>query len=334
MKTKILFFIPLAILLSVFFSPVKVYSQTQDRPEVKTNFIDQETRELEKMKTLGVKQRIMFAKLANAGERSPLKVEELYFNKNGFPVEKKRYSDSGPDMRIEYKYNSGNKLIQKNTYDSFDRLVEKEITKFDRKGKPIEVNVEIHSRKNIIVTRKLVKYDKNGFMTETQVFDGNKKLLMTEKYEYKDGVMLSTRAFNEKGKLQGIEEYEYDVMKRKIKEIETIPNQFTANDTSAAAKKAKGLDRKSEFTLKRDEKGNVIEITAPLYRQEFSFDQKGDFTRDIVYDKRNGKKQNDNAFEYNENGLLNRVIRYYPDGQPGAYITYNYEFYDNKNSKK
>jgi hypothetical protein len=333
MKTRIFFSISFAILFSFLFT-VKTYSQA-NRPDVKENFTSQETREMDKMKSSGIKLRSMYAKLVLSGEKPPVLVEELFLNKKGLMVEKKRYNNHELDARFLFKYNSKDKLVEKTTFSGKDVLVEREISKLNKAGNPTEVTVEIRSRKGLEKKRKLVKYDKEGLMVEVNVYDmKTNKHELKEKYEYKDGLMISTKAYNPDGVLYGSEEYEYDARKNKIKEIVTSHNPPAKKDTSTAVQDSKARETKSEFILKYDDKGSIAEISAPLYRQVFTINEKGDFTRDIIYDKRGNNKQNDNEFIYNENGLLKQVTRYYPDGKPGAYITYAYEFYDKTRTNK
>lgn len=333
MKTNILFSALFAAFLLLLSKPVNVYAQ-QSRPEIKDNFTSQEAREMEKFKSSGIKQRTMFAKLVLSKDKPPTIVEELYLDKKGLMVEKKRYNDSGLDFIYRFKYNSKGKVIEKTTRDADGVLFEREKSKLNKAGNPTEVNLETMTRKGMIKTKKIVKYDKNNLIIQVDVYDANNKLSLIEKYDYKEGLMISTKAYSPKGVMLGSEEYEYDARKNKIKETVTSFNPVVNKDTTKAAVDPKVMESKSEYILKYDDRGFIAEVDAPMYKQVFTVNEKGDFVRDIVYDGRTNAKQNDNGFEYNEKGFLDRITRYYPDGKPGAYITYTYEFYDKTKAKK
>lgn len=323
MKLRYLFPVSVALALFVLSFPSKVY--TQDRLGIKINFVEQETRELSKLKSSGITLRTVYAKLALAGNVKPTKVEEMTFDKKGLPVEKKNFNSMGHVTgRTEFKYNAKGFLISKTVYDGNNNVTDREMTKVDKNGKVLEVNAENMVRRVIRKTRRVMKYNKSGLLTETLGYEKGKDYLVKEVCEYKDGLLIGKKSYNFAGYFLGSEDYEYDSLKRKVKEYSVNISYKPVKDSVAMDKKVQGTKEEATYLFKYDAKGNIIEIKAPEYRQVFTFNEKGDFLRDIVYDK-GGKKQNDNEFFYGDDGLLKKIIRYYADGSPGAYLDYYYE---------
>lgn len=324
MKSK---YLPLLLILSIIFISLPSKIKGQARLNVKINFVEQETRELEKLKNSGVAKRITFAKLAQAGTKQAAeKVEEMNFNKMGLLVEKTRFNYyKGIEERNVYKYNSSGILVGTYDYDGNNKLTNKEDTKFNKAGKPIEIIAETIVRNTSHKTRRTLKYDKNGLLLETKAFEKGKDFVIKETCEYKDGLLTAKRLTDFEGKPRGYETYEYDAQKRKIKETAGNITYQPMKDSVTKKMLNTAFEDKVEYSFKYDEKGRLTEIKATDYRQVFTYNDKGDFVRDIIYDN-GGRKQNDNEFIYDEKGLLKQIIRYYGDGSPGAYIDYTYEF--------
>jgi hypothetical protein len=322
MKLKYLFtvsILPILLLLSI---PSKTYSQ--DRLGVKINFVEQETRELNKLKSSGVTLRTVYAKLAIAGDVKPTKVEEMIFNKKGLPVEKKNFTSTGDVReRTEYKYNAKGFLIKKTIFDGDNVATDVEETKTDKNGRILEIAAQNIVRGVSHKTRRVMSYNKDGLLAETRGYEKGKDFLVKEVCEYKDGLLKAKKSYNIAGYFLGSEECDYDSLKRKIKEY-VVNISYEKNKDTLSTNKIKATKEEATFLFKYDSKGNIVEIKSPEYKQVFTFNEKGDFLRDIVYDNI-GRKQNDNEFFYGEDGLLKKIIRYYADGSPGAYLDYFYE---------
>jgi len=314
----ILFCIP-AVFLSEAFA--------QSRLAVKINFTEQETRELEKIKSSGITLRTLYSKLASTGnKKAPVRIEELFFNKQGLPIERKTYAAATQivDERIEYKYNSKGHFIKEIVFNDKNKPVRTETIKVNKDGKALEIVTETVARGKTQKVKRVMSYNKQGFVSETKAYDEKNTLIVKEVDEYKNDLLLAKKKYAAGGQFLGSETYEYDSQKRKIKEI-GLDIQYKKEKDSVSGKEAiVGYQRKSEYTFKYDDKGNICEIKAPEYKQVFTFNENGDCIRDVVFDK-GGKRQNDNEFYYDENGLLEQIIRYYPDGSPGAYISYKFE---------
>ena len=321
MKTK--FFLPV-IAAFIVFSSAGLFAQS--RLGVKINFTEQETRELAKLKNSGVVLRTVFAQLASKENNQPRKkVEEMLFNKSGLPVEKIRYNTFGKvDEKTVFKYNAKGIQTGRIVYNGANTIVEKESDKIDKRGNTTEIKSENLIRGVMHSTRRAFVYDKKGVLTEIRGYETGRDFVVKEVYEYKDGLMTSKKQYNSEGVFLGSEVYSYDSLKRKVDE-EDIMIRFQPEKDSASGKMVNvAYQEKAEFKFKYDDKGNLSDIFAPDYHQVFTYNDKGDCTRDIIYDKL-GRRQNDNEFIYGDDGLLKRIVRYYGDGSPGAYIDYTYE---------
>ena len=323
MKSKFLLPFLASIFLTAFYSVGDSYAQS--RLGLKVNFVPQETRELNKLKSSGITLRTTFAKLLIAGNVEPTKAEELLLNEKGQPVEKKTFTSYGSiNERIEYKYNPKGVLIKKTTFNGENVVTEKEETKVDKNGKTLEILAETLVRNTLHKTRRVMAYDKKGHLIETKGFEKGKNFVLKEVCEYKGDLQISRKTFNFDGQFLNSEEYEYDSQNKRTKELVTNIRTESVRDSVTLKPIVKAYKEILEFNLSYNEKGNLAEIKGPDYKQVLTYNDNGDFTRDIVYDKK-GTRQNDNEYTYDEKGFLKRVTRYYADGKPGAYIDYTYE---------
>lgn len=323
MKSKRTIIILSALLCLLIAAPKSFFAQT--RLNVKINFTEQETRELEKMKKAGVLLRTTNSMFAQGNNPTPKKIEEFVFNDQGLLMEKTRFTSYGPvDEKVVYKYNKKGELISKTLYNGEDVVLEKEEIKLNKDGKPVEIKAETLVRGVMHKTRRTMKYDKNGILLETRAYESGKDFVIKEVQEYKDGLLSAKRLSNFKNQPLGYELYQYDEQKRKVKEIAANIVYRPERDSVTNKMMSVGYEEKLEFVFKYDDKNRITEIKGTEYRQVFSYNDNGDVTRDTIFDN-GGKKQNDNEFIYGEDGLLKRIIRYYGDGSPGAYIDYVYQ---------
>ena len=323
MKSKNIFTFSAMLFSLLILSPKNYFAQT--RLNVKINFTEQETRELEKMKKAGVLMRTTNSMFAQGTNPTSKKIEEFVFNDKGLLTEKTRFTSYGPvDEKMVYKYNKKGELISRTLYNGEDVVLEKEDYKLDKSGRAIEIKAETLVRGKVHKTKRTMKYDKNGTLLETKAFEGGKDFVIKEVMDYKDGLLMAKRLSNFKKQPLGYEIYQYDDQKRKIKE--TAANIIYKPELDSTTNKMMSVayEEKLEFLFKYDDKNRITEIKGTEYRQVFSYNDNGDFIRDTIFDN-GGKKQNDNEFIYGEDGLLKRIVRYYGDGTPGAYIDYTYQ---------
>jgi hypothetical protein len=309
------------LLITVFLFSAKSFAQT--RLNVKINFVEQETRELEKYKNSGIFKRIKYAQLAPINpNQKPDKVEEITFNKMGLPEEKLKFNYyKKVDEKTVYKYNKTGILIATYVYNGNNVLLNKEEIKLNKEGKPIEKNAETLIRGVMHKTKRTLNYDKKGQLIETKAFENGKNFVVKEICEYKDGILIDKKLVDAEGRPRGYENYEFDSQNRKIKESNSNITYRPEKDSTTQKMHSVAYEDKAEYLFKYDAKGMLVEIKAHDYRQVFTYNDKGDFTRDVVYDN-GGKTQNDNEFIYDDNGFLKQIIRYYADGKPGAYLDF------------
>jgi len=320
MKIKLHHLLSLLLIAIILFSG-KTFAQA--RLNVKINFVEQETREFEKYKNSGIFKRIKYAQLAPINpNQKPDKVEEVTFNNMGLPVEKLKFNYYKKVYeKTIYKYNKAGILIATYVYNGNDVLLNKEEIKLNKDGKPVEKNAETLIRNVLHKTKRTLTYDKKGVLLETKAFENGKNFVVKEVYEYKDGIMTGKKLVDAEGRPRGYERYEFDSQNRKIGESNS--NITYKNELDSATQKMHSVayEDKAQYSFKYDEKGRITEIKAIDYRQAFTYNDKDDFIRDIVYDNA-GRRQNDNEFIYFDNGFLKQIIRYYADGKPGAYLDY------------
>lgn len=315
------YFISLTLLI-LFVLKVNLFTQ---QIIVKQSFENQDSRDKVKIEKLGVSIKSVYSTISGA-PNSTQKVEEWKFNKKGDLVEMIFFSYADTTKRIDFKYNPKGVVSEKITYGPNNIVLEKEITKFNKKGDPIEFYGEARNKRNKInKVRKILKYDKNGSLTEASIFGNDNKLIGKEKYKYDKDRMLYLKSYTPQGQIINSEEYEYNAEGKKVKE-RTVDYFYAEVADSTGKKVPKMTESDAVFTYNYDNNGKLKEILAPQYRQEFTYNENGDCLTDFVYEK-SGKKTFDNRFEYYDNGLTQKVTRYYPDGTPIIFVEYKYEFY-------
>jgi hypothetical protein len=224
---------------------------------------------------------------------------------NGCSSEKEVKKETGtkvsPPPKILNIESEERKYIKKNSIKEIDKLS----FDFDKNRNPI-------NEKKI----SAVKYDTDGFITETIIYNSSNKVENIFSYEYKNNFRIKTIRETPEGNADKYYTYEYNKYGNKIKS--------TRYNLSGEMEKY--------YIYDYDDNGNLV--------KEIWYDKTGEKEYSIEYEYNNSgqktaaKSYNENSdlvaryeYKYDKNGNIIEELRYDPDDDEVGVIQYIYKYY-------
>jgi len=297
-----------------------------------------------------------------------LKLYETTYNKDGFLIDSITYTKNKMYAREKFAYNENNKIVQRELYDSLNRLTSKLIREFDQQGNDISFKA---FRFDTLRYSQKKAYDKNNNLIKITDYYNDGSIKSISKYSYNtNNKVTSIVEMNDLGKILYKQTIGYDSLGRKINETD-----YDSTGTCVGKTLIKNYDKNDKIQL--IEKYNAGDS---LYaRYEFEYNDKGLETKNTIYNGINqvlrqsittyDKDGNRTAFkiyegsvgllgadeytynqagkeietkvldgkgnlvtkvvkEYNEKGLLVKEINYNKLDEPQFEFVYEYEYFE------
>jgi YD repeat-containing protein len=248
--------------------------------------INQEDKELEKIKNFDIKERRVSSKFTDniikSGGKEVL-VEKITFNEDGNKTEQFRFRADAIDAQWLYDYDEyGNeKLIE--AYDGFQGLLNRVYFEYE--------------------------YDDKYNLQKINLLDNHRVLRSNSFYKYTEERLDSVLYYNKYSLVKTIT-FQYDSLNRLQKETTLLNNKIIDLVTY-------GYDRKGNI---------IDIITAKVSHQKYSYDSAGNLTEEIHLDQQGNLQSRNTYEYDPVTGLLNSKTRYDGSNIAALEIRYEYDF--------
>jgi len=299
----------LSFILNVLLFTISAAQNLEENKAGKNDFVEQLSRELEKAKKFKIQTRYRYAGFYETDGVTPqekILVEKLSFDKNGNRKQLIRYQGNGEvDQTFSFSHDAKGRLIKMETRNSYDYVVGKRESKYDKNGYEVERKLFDVRRGD---HRVVFKNDKNGNIIESKNFDKSKKLAGRYENTFENGFPKKTTVYNKDGKVR--------------REVWFIYNQ----EGKLIREDIKDLQGAYSVYYSYDSNGNIKEILTPQNKRVITYNENNEIIEDLMFNPE-GVRQYRVAFSYLENTLQNDEIRYDNDDKPAFQANVKYEFY-------
>ena len=161
-----------------------------------------------------------------------------------------------------------------------------------------------------------VRYNSNGFITETDIYNSKGKVEYVYNYEYKNNLRVKTTRYTNDGKADKYYTYTY--------------NKFNNKTKSTRYNLSQDMDK--YYTYEYDESGNLIKENwydkdgKKEYSVEYEYDENGRKTAAKSYNDEDDLIYQYN-FKYDSGGNVIEEEKYDPDDDKTGIIQYIYRYY-------
>ena len=265
----------------------------------------QEDGELQKIRKLKINKRFLYSAYYNKKEELPARlslVEEIDFNKDGLPSEKKYFNwYNTVNTRYVYEYNNYNDLVKEEVYNESNNIIFRKEISYDASRDTSEIVVTNIKRKG--KEKSTYNYKTKGMLSNITRYDSDGKVYLVQNFTY-DNNKLKSIVF-------------FDGNRKKLEEVEFTYNQFGSFETEKQNNLVKKYIYDNKNRLVRVESNNG-DIRIYKYNDK-------NFIVDDQFFLEFKKRQFRLVFSYLKNGLTDEVIRYDPDDKKAFYSKYTYE---------
>ena len=244
-------------------------------------------------------------KLNNDGAVS----EEVEFDKKGRKIKHVLYMGTNKINFIWlFKYDNNDNLVEFNSYDENNILLQKKVLSYNKVNKITESN-EIYPTRNNQINYKYI-YNESGLLIETKG-NNSKGISTSEKRSYNSSDRIeSILSLSHDGTVVSNNKLEYDNRGNIIKEIYKDSN-----------------NNEMITTYEGYNSPYPEQVNMPIQKKVYKYDSKGNVLLEMMYNS-DGGRQYKYKNEYDEKGLITKRTRYDALDKPALIIKYEYSFYN------
>jgi hypothetical protein len=239
-------------------------------------------------------------------------IEKYSYDAHGNKTEYSRFqgnTDTQADYQKISKYNEANQLVEENGYDGVEHF--SNTYQYDENGDMADI-----------------RYTKNNVLSEKRIFTRNGNTTLVTVYN-PSGAVTSKLVLRYDDRKNLVEEAVYGVNQS---ELEKKTYNYDENENLKEEAKYKQDKITLKTTYDYNASGNILNIseetpeTAKFIKKSFSYDS-NDNLIEIKWRRKNSEEFNQITYTYNEKGICNTAITWYPSTKYRVKTKYTYEFY-------
>ncbi|MDX1699643.1 MAG: hypothetical protein R3250_03445 [Melioribacteraceae bacterium] len=277
--------------------------------EYKKLEVDQEDKELVKIKANSVKERRIFSRFTEnvikSGGKEVL-AETIRFDIEGNKKEQYRFNSTSVNVQWLYDYDEYGNLKSIEEYDGYQSLLKRTIYNNRSNGLLLDKREEMKKSN----TYYEYNYDDSLNLVSVNLFNNDRVLFSKYLYKY------------EEKKLDSVILYRNNLVSAKF--LFEYDSQGRRKSESIISKQSPARVINYEY----DDVGNLVLVdNKRLTKIEYTYNDNGDITEEKIYNSA-GDFQSRTTFTYDlETGLLSEKTRYDGLDRPALEIRYEYDFY-------